>query len=77
MCFPAAAQTRRSRDRGTFDGQEDDTRVVVGDHVGVAVLGLVHFEVGMFPRELLARVDGLQESGNGRVRQEKKQQIKL
>lgn len=51
--------------------------MVVGDHVGVAVLGLVHFEVGMFPRELLARVDGLQESGNGRVRQEKKQQIKL
>lgn len=63
MRFPAAAQTRRSGDSGTFDGQEDDARVVVGDHVGVAVLGLVHFEVGVLPRELLARVDGLQESG--------------
>lgn len=57
---------------GTFDGQQDDARVVVGNHVGVAVLGLVHFEVGVLPGELLARVNGL---GNGerneRVKEEK------
>lgn len=43
----------------TFDGLEDDARVVIGDDVGVAVFGLVHLQVGMFPRELLPGVDGL------------------
>jgi len=38
---------------------EHDSRVVVGDHVGVAVLGLVDVEVGRVPRELLARLDRL------------------
>lgn len=47
----------------TFDGQQDDPGVVVGNHVGVAVLGLVHFQVGVLPGELLARVDGLQGLG--------------
>lgn len=47
----------------TFDGLEDDAGVVVGDDVGVAVLGLVHFQVGMLPRELLAGVDGLRGQG--------------
>lgn len=49
--------------RATFNGLEDDARVVVGDDVGVAVLGLVHFQVGMLPRELLARIDGLRGKG--------------
>lgn len=44
----------------TFDGQQDHPRVVVGDDVGVAVLGLVHLQVGVLPGELLPRVDGLQ-----------------
>lgn len=48
---------------GTFNGQQDDARVVVGNHVGVSVFGLVHFEVGVLPGELLARVNGLQELG--------------
>lgn len=43
----------------TFDGSQDDTGVVVGDDVGVTVFGLVHLQVGVFPGELLARVDGL------------------
>lgn len=43
----------------TFNGLEDDARVVVRDDVGIAVLGFVHFQVGMFPRELLARINGL------------------
>lgn len=54
----------------TFDGLQDDSGVVVGDDVGIAVLGLVHLQVGMFPRKLLAWVDGLQgrveaQSGRG------------
>lgn len=47
--------------------------MVVGNHVRIAVFGFVHFEVGVLPGELLARVNGLEESGrkNGRVREEK------
>lgn len=47
----------------TFNGLEDDSGVVVGDDVGIAVLRLVHFQVGMLPRELLAGVNGLQGTG--------------
>lgn len=53
--------------RATFDGLEDDTRVVVGDDVGIAVFGLVHFQVGVLPCELLARIDGLRGRGCGGV----------
>lgn len=56
-----AAEEQRSLP--TFDGQQDDARVVVGDHVGVAVFGLVHFQVGVLPGELLAGVNGLQKLG--------------
>ena len=38
---------------------EDDAGVVVGDHVGVAVLGFVGLEVRVVPCELLARLDRL------------------
>lgn len=54
--------------RATFNVLQDDAGVVVGDDVGVAVLGLVHFQVGMLPRELLARIDGLRGQGGGGVR---------
>lgn len=37
--------------------------MVVGNHVCVTVFGLVHFEVGVLPGELLARVNGLEELG--------------
>lgn len=37
--------------------------MVVGDHVCVTVFGLVHFQVGVLPGELLTRVNGLEESG--------------
>lgn len=47
----------------TFDGLQDDAGVVVGDDVGVAVLGLVHLQVGVLPCELLARVNGLRGKG--------------
>lgn len=39
--------------------------MVVGNDVGVAVLGLVHFQVGMLPCELLAWVNGLREGEVG------------
>lgn len=37
--------------------------MVIGNHVRVTVFGLVHFEVGVLPGELLARVNGLEELG--------------
>ena len=37
--------------------------MVVGNHICVTVFGLVHFEVGVLPGELLARVNGLVEWG--------------
>lgn len=40
--------------------------MVVGDHVGVAVLWFVDLQVGVLPRELLTRVDGLR-SRRGRI----------
>lgn len=43
----------------TFDGSQDDSGVIVGDDVGVAIFGLVHLQVGVFPGELLARVNRL------------------
>lgn len=36
--------------------------MVVGNHVGVAVFGLVHLKVGMLPSELLTRVNGLEKA---------------
>lgn len=49
----------------TFDGSQDDTGVVVGDDVGVTIFGLVHLQVGVFPGELLARIDGLMRDRGG------------
>lgn len=43
----------------TLDGSQDDSRVVVGDDVGVTIFGLVHLQVGVFPGELLAWIDRL------------------
>lgn len=43
----------------TINGSQDDPGVVVGDDVGVAIFGLVHLQVGVFPGELLAWVDRL------------------
>lgn len=43
----------------TFDGCQDYAGVVVGDDVGVSVLGFVDLQVGMLPGELLTRIDGL------------------
>lgn len=47
--------------RLTLDGGQDDTGVVVGDDIGVTIFGLVHLQVGVFPGELLAWIDGLME----------------
>lgn len=44
----------------TLDGSQDDSGVVVGDDVGVAVLWFVHLQVGVLPCELLTGVDGLE-----------------
>lgn len=49
----------------TFDGSQDDTGVVVGDDVGVTIFGLVHLQVGVFPGELLARINGLMRDRGG------------
>lgn len=54
--------------------------MVVGDHVCVTVFGLVHFQVGVLPGELLTRVNGLEESGEKTAESEgggEKQQMKL
>lgn len=37
--------------------------MVIGDDVGISVLGLVGLQVRMFPGELLPRVNGLQGEG--------------
>lgn len=58
---------RRSPDTATFEGLQDDTGVVVGDDIGVAVLRLVGLQVRMFPGELLPGVDGLQGQGGLRL----------
>lgn len=45
----------------TINGGEEDTRMVIGNDVCIAVLGLVHLRVGILPCELLSRVNGLPE----------------
>lgn len=47
------------RARHALYRRERETRVVVGDDVGVAVLGLVALHARVLPLELLARVDRL------------------
>lgn len=46
--------------------------MVIGNHVRVTVFGLVHFEVGVLPGELLARVNGLEELGKKMEESEKR-----
>ena len=46
----------------TVDRCQQHPGVVICYHVSISVLRLVHFQVGVFPRELLARVDGLKET---------------
>lgn len=51
----------------TLDGSQDDAGVVVGDDVGITILGFIHLQVGVLPGELLARINGLVvEKGEGR-----------
>lgn len=45
----------------TFNWSQNDAGVVIGDDVGVAVLGFVDLQVGVLPGELLSWIDGLQE----------------
>lgn len=45
----------------TFNRSQNDTGVVIGDDVGVTVLGFVDLQVGVLPGELLSWIDGLQE----------------
>lgn len=45
--------------RRTINSREQDSGVVVGNHVGISVLWFVHLQVGVFPRELLTGVNGL------------------
>ena len=59
---------QRGVGESTFYGRQDDPGVVVGDDVGVAVLGLVDLKVGVFPGELLPRVDGLDKQDRDRTR---------
>lgn len=46
----------------TVYGSQDDPGVVVGYDVSVAVFGLVDFQVGMLPGELLTGVNGLRRN---------------
>lgn len=48
--------------------------MVVCYHVGVAVFGLVHFQVGVLPGELLTGVDGLEGRGS---RQERVNDVRI
>lgn len=43
----------------TIDGSQDDTRVVIGYHVCIAVFRFIHFQVGVLPGELLPGINGL------------------
>lgn len=43
----------------TVDTGEQDSGVVVGNHVGISVLWFVDLQVGVLPGELLTGVDGL------------------
>lgn len=47
----------------TFNRQQNDPGMVIGDHIGVPVLGFVHLQVGVLPSELLTRVNGLEGRG--------------
>lgn len=38
--------------------------MIVGDDVSIAVLGLVHLQVGVLPGKLLTWVNGLERPGN-------------
>lgn len=49
----------------TLDGSQYNAGVVVGDDVGVAILGFVHLQVGVLPRELLAWIDRLAKHREG------------
>lgn len=44
----------------TIDGGQQHSRVVVGDDIGVAVLGFVYLQVRVLPCELLAWIYRLQ-----------------
>lgn len=46
--------------RLTINGGQHDSGVIVSDDVCIAVLGLVDLQVGVFPGELLAGVNRLQ-----------------
>lgn len=50
----------------TIDGGQDDTGVIVGNYVCIAVFRFVHFQVGVLPGELLPRIDGLRREEGGR-----------
>lgn len=45
--------------RHTVNSREQDSGVVVGNHVGISVLWFVDLQVRVLPCELLARVNGL------------------
>jgi len=46
----------------TLDGSQDDTGMVIGNDVGIAVLWFIDLQVGVLPRELLTGVNGLQQA---------------
>lgn len=46
----------------TLDAGEYNPGVIIGDDISVAVLWFVDLQVGVFPCELLSRVDGLQDA---------------
>lgn len=49
----------------TVNWSQYDTGVVIGDDVGVAILGFVDFQVRVLPGELLSWIDGLQKRRRG------------
>lgn len=45
----------------TVNRCQNDPGVVIGDDIGVAILGFIDLQVGVLPGELLSRIDGLRE----------------
>lgn len=58
----------------TINRGEHHSGVIIGDDVCIAVLWLVDFHVGVLPGKLLAWINGLLESRDGKMEREQLQE---
>lgn len=59
----------------TLNAGEYNSGVIIGNDVSIAVLWFVDLQVGVFPRELLTRVDGLKDTSQGQTKEQKSKLI--